>query len=147
MVGLSVILENYRDLSEKRSPQVISKGIISMIKQPPHSNPSSPTSTNGFFRRKQNVSDPSSSSSSACGFLECCFLCRKKLLPGNDIYMYKGDTAFCSVECRYKQIFMDEEEASAKSSCTLEYNCSAPSSSSSARTAGKGPRNRAHAFA
>ncbi|GER52170.1 hypothetical protein STAS_29591 [Striga asiatica] len=142
MVGLSVILENYRDLSEKRSPQVISKG-ISMIKPP--SNPSSPTSPNGFFRRKQNVSD----FSSAYGFLESCFLCRKKLLPGKDIYMYKGDTAFCSVECRYRQIFMDEEEANAKGSCTLEYNCSTPSSSSSSssRAAGKGSRNRAHAFA
>ncbi|KAL6522851.1 hypothetical protein OROHE_016698 [Orobanche hederae] len=150
MVGLSVILENYRDLSENRSPQVISKG--SMIK------PSSPTATpnkspNGFsFSRRKNISKFSSVS----GFLEYCFLCKQKLSPGKDIYMYKGDEAFCSVECRYRQIFMDEEESSALNGCTREYKCSlaattsssspspSPSSSSSSR---RGPRNRAHAFA
>ncbi|XP_031398926.1 FCS-Like Zinc finger 15-like [Punica granatum] len=42
-------------------------------------------------------------------FLDCCFLCRTKLLPGNDIYMYKGDRAFCSVECRCRQISLDEQ--------------------------------------
>ncbi|KAG6435460.1 hypothetical protein SASPL_100334 [Salvia splendens] len=83
MVGLSVILETYRDLSVKRSPQILSKGVM-IIK--PNSSPAS-------------------------GFLDNCFLCRRKLLPGNDIFMYKGDRAFCSVECRYRQIFMDEEES------------------------------------
>ncbi|WJX96185.1 FCS-Like Zinc finger 15 [Trifolium repens] len=44
-------------------------------------------------------------------FLDQCFLCNKKLLPEKDIYMYKGDRAFCSVDCRCKQILRDEEEA------------------------------------
>ncbi|KAK6138774.1 hypothetical protein DH2020_004471 [Rehmannia glutinosa] len=137
MVGLSVILENYKDLSEKRSPQVISKGSMR--------SPTTPSSPTGFSRRK-----PVSNFS---GFLEHCFLCKQKLLPGKDIYMYKGDKAFCSVECRYRQIFMDEEETTG--SCTREYNCSlaatsSPSSSSSSPSSsrsGKGPRNRANAFA
>ncbi|KAI3459259.1 hypothetical protein Pfo_015922 [Paulownia fortunei] len=150
MVGLSVILENYKDLSAKKTPQVISKG--SMIK-PPSSSPSSPSSATplsplGFSRRKtKTLTDLGSSS----GFLDHCSLCKQKLLPGKDIYMYKGDRAFCSVECRCRQIFMDEEE----STTSREYNCSlaarkqphqATSTPSSSRS-GRGPRNRSNAFA
>ncbi|KAH9616470.1 hypothetical protein KSS87_014964 [Heliosperma pusillum] len=43
-------------------------------------------------------------------FLDCCFLCRKELLLGKDVYMYKGDRGFCSIECRSKQILMDDEK-------------------------------------
>ncbi|CAI9760570.1 unnamed protein product [Fraxinus pennsylvanica] len=40
-------------------------------------------------------------------FLNSCFLC-KKMLHGLDIFMYRGDKAFCSAECRCKQISIDE---------------------------------------
>lgn len=42
-------------------------------------------------------------------FLDACYLCKRSLGPGLDIYMYRGDRAFCSVECRLKQINMDEQ--------------------------------------
>ncbi|XP_050870301.1 FCS-Like Zinc finger 15 isoform X2 [Lathyrus oleraceus] len=64
-------------------------------------------------------------------FLELCFLCRKRLLPGKDIYMYKGDRAFCSVECRCKQIFMDEEESNNIQSENYYFAAISSSSSSS----------------
>ncbi|WJZ82606.1 hypothetical protein VitviT2T_002350 [Vitis vinifera] len=41
-------------------------------------------------------------------FLEACFLCNKPLGDNRDIYMYRGDTPFCSEECRQEQIEMDE---------------------------------------
>jgi len=41
-------------------------------------------------------------------FLSACYLCKQQLNHGKDIYMYRGDKAFCSVECRYQQILMDE---------------------------------------
>jgi len=41
------------------------------------------------------------------GFLNSCHLCMKNL-DGKDIYMYRGDKAFCSTECRYRQIVADE---------------------------------------
>ncbi|KAK4769128.1 hypothetical protein SAY86_027278 [Trapa natans] len=41
-------------------------------------------------------------------FLESCFLCKKPLGNNRDIFMYRGDTAFCSEECRQEQIVMDE---------------------------------------
>ncbi|CAA2990464.1 Hypothetical predicted protein [Olea europaea subsp. europaea] len=41
-------------------------------------------------------------------FLEACFLCKKRLGENKDIYMYRGDTPFCSVECRQQQIENDE---------------------------------------
>ncbi|XP_056176502.1 FCS-Like Zinc finger 17-like [Syzygium oleosum] len=41
-------------------------------------------------------------------FLKSCHLCRKKLSPHKDIYMYRGDQGFCSVVCRDRQIVIDE---------------------------------------
>ncbi|KAL7137020.1 hypothetical protein ABFS83_10G066600 [Erythranthe nasuta] len=41
-------------------------------------------------------------------FLNSCFLCEKRL-DGLDIFMYRGEKAFCSAECRYRQISIDEQ--------------------------------------
>ncbi|XP_044470611.1 FCS-Like Zinc finger 5-like [Mangifera indica] len=51
-------------------------------------------------------------------FLRACGLCNRRLAPGRDIYMYRGDTAFCSLECREKKMKQDErrEKLSASSS-------------------------------
>ncbi|KAJ0961652.1 hypothetical protein J5N97_001149 [Dioscorea zingiberensis] len=43
-------------------------------------------------------------------FLDSCFLCHKTLNSNKDIFMYKGDTPFCSEECRQEQIEMDESK-------------------------------------
>ncbi|XP_058079446.1 FCS-Like Zinc finger 17-like [Magnolia sinica] len=43
-------------------------------------------------------------------FLKLCHLCKRKLSPDKDVYMYRGDQGFCSVECRCRQIFLDEME-------------------------------------
>ncbi|KAK9099679.1 hypothetical protein Scep_023109 [Stephania cephalantha] len=66
---------------------------------------------------------------STSDFLSFCYLCRKKL-HGLDIFMYRGDQAFCSVECRCKQILRDERKdsygASKKSLDCAASPCSAP---------------------
>eukprot|EP00268_Persea_americana_P052225 TRINITY_DN58411_c0_g1_i1.p1 TRINITY_DN58411_c0_g1~~TRINITY_DN58411_c0_g1_i1.p1 ORF type:complete len:246 (+),score=34.28 TRINITY_DN58411_c0_g1_i1:319-1056(+) len=60
-------------------------------------------------------------------FLSSCYLCRKKL-HGKDIYMYRGEKAFCSTECRNRQIVSDERkekcgsEASKTSDSSLYYD-------------------------
>ncbi|GLU05484.1 hypothetical protein SLE2022_225840 [Rubroshorea leprosula] len=43
-------------------------------------------------------------------FLDSCFLCNKPLADNKDIFMYRGDTPFCSEECRQRQIEIDEGE-------------------------------------
>ncbi|KAL5559053.1 hypothetical protein UlMin_035264 [Ulmus minor] len=43
-------------------------------------------------------------------FLRCCSLCKRCLVPGHDIYMYRGDSAFCSLECRQQQMNKDEKK-------------------------------------
>ncbi|GMH03840.1 hypothetical protein Nepgr_005679 [Nepenthes gracilis] len=48
-----------------------------------------------------------------CCFLKSCCLCRKPLSSDDDVYMYKGDQGFCSIECRSRQIIMDEMEEEA----------------------------------
>ncbi|KAG5006015.1 hypothetical protein AAZX31_09G042200 [Glycine max] len=107
MVGLSVVLEAQKGSVSKKTPQVINKTTMlssSNINNNKHSSSSSSVSV-------VSLSQHSPFQEAAAKFLDQCFLCRKRLLPGKDIYMYKGDRAFCSVECRCKQIFMDEEES------------------------------------
>ncbi|KAL0338865.1 UNVERIFIED_CONTAM: FCS-Like Zinc finger 14 [Sesamum angustifolium] len=53
----------------------------------------------------------------ASDFLNSCNLCYKKL-HGKDIYMYRGEKAFCSAECRYRQMVMDERKEKCSSEAT-----------------------------
>ncbi|KAF5754031.1 putative Zf-FLZ domain-containing protein [Helianthus annuus] len=41
-------------------------------------------------------------------FLSFCYSCKKKL-EGEDIYMYRGEKAFCSWNCRAEEILIEEE--------------------------------------
>ncbi|CAL9775719.1 unnamed protein product [Musa acuminata subsp. burmannicoides] len=72
---------------------------------------------------KISLKNYTSSLTSSCStrrstFLEDCYLCRRRLQHGKDIYMYRGDRAFCSEECRRRQIFMDEESGK-RDNCSL----------------------------
>ncbi|KAL4385451.1 hypothetical protein GQ457_15G009350 [Hibiscus cannabinus] len=93
---------------------------------------------NGFFSSPlcypslRNLSSFSSSSSSSSPrfarfydtrfedvrqphFLDACFLCNKPLGFDCDIFMYRGDTPFCSEDCRREQIDIDEAKEKSKS--------------------------------
>uniref|UniRef100_A0A1J3JKX0 FLZ-type domain-containing protein n=1 Tax=Noccaea caerulescens TaxID=107243 RepID=A0A1J3JKX0_NOCCA len=48
------------------------------------------------------------------GFLNSCNLCRKKL-HGQDIFIYRGEKAFCSTECRSSHIANDERKERCRS--------------------------------
>jgi hypothetical protein len=39
--------------------------------------------------------------------LDACALCSKPLTRNSDIFMYKGDTPFCSEDCRDEQMQFD----------------------------------------
>ncbi|MCO5563922.1 hypothetical protein L7F22_017574 [Adiantum nelumboides] len=65
-------------------------------------------------------------------FMGTCFLCERPLGSGIDIYMYRGDRAFCSNECRYQHIVEDElsERAQQQSlPARVENRAAAPASS------------------
>ncbi|XP_018819133.1 FCS-Like Zinc finger 3 [Juglans regia] len=66
-------------------------------------------------------------------FLESCFLCRKPLGLNCDIFMYRGNTPFCSKECRREQIEFDD--AKEKKSWKMSPPTSSSSSSSSSSSA------------
>ncbi|KAL9670219.1 hypothetical protein QQ045_007770 [Rhodiola kirilowii] len=40
--------------------------------------------------------------------LESCYLCARPFADDSEIYMYRGDTPFCSDDCRQEQIEFDE---------------------------------------
>ncbi|KAK6935058.1 Zf-FLZ domain [Dillenia turbinata] len=67
---------------------------------PPIPSLSSPRSAKLFDYRFEDHSQPH--------FLDACFLCKKPLCDNRDIFMYRGDTPFCSEECRQEQIESDE---------------------------------------
>ncbi|XP_049365613.1 uncharacterized protein LOC125830455 isoform X1 [Solanum verrucosum] len=41
-------------------------------------------------------------------FLKCCFFCHKPLNLHKEVYMYRGELGFCNVDCRNRQIYLDE---------------------------------------
>ncbi|KAL5199298.1 hypothetical protein ABZP36_020501 [Zizania latifolia] len=41
-------------------------------------------------------------------YLESCFLCKRSIAGDRDIFMYRGDAAFCSEDCRDEQMEMDD---------------------------------------
>ncbi|XP_042496156.1 FCS-Like Zinc finger 10-like isoform X2 [Macadamia integrifolia] len=43
-------------------------------------------------------------------FLSYCYACKKSLEQGKDIYMYRGEKAFCSSSCRSQEILVEEEK-------------------------------------
>ncbi|CAI9109383.1 OLC1v1009196C1 [Oldenlandia corymbosa var. corymbosa] len=57
-------------------------------------------------------------------FLRSCGLCNRRLAPGRDIFMYRGDTAFCSQECREQRMKQDErnEKHNTKMTAAKKYS-------------------------
>lgn len=43
-------------------------------------------------------------------FLSNCYTCKKKLDQKQDIYIYRGEKGFCSSECRYQEMLLDQIE-------------------------------------
>lgn len=63
-------------------------------------------------------------------FLTSCFLCKKQL-QGLDIFMYRGEKAFCSSECRDKHIRSEDYKDKCRSEAmkpSLDYSVSPRSS-------------------
>ncbi|XP_062192924.1 uncharacterized protein LOC133896352 [Phragmites australis] len=61
-----------------------------------------------MVRPRATVTAASSRHAVSCSFLKACSLCRRELSPNKDVYMYRGDQGFCSEECRWQQILVDE---------------------------------------
>ncbi|KAL3514078.1 hypothetical protein ACH5RR_026795 [Cinchona calisaya] len=59
---------------------------------------------------RRNSADFINTDKPADHFLKACSLCKRPLIPARDIYMYRGDSAFCSLECRQQQMNQDERK-------------------------------------
>ncbi|XP_058203190.1 FCS-Like Zinc finger 15-like [Rhododendron vialii] len=145
MVGLGVVLDSTKGSNK---PHVIVVNKADMIKPSDPSSPPPPPSpqpNHPNFSHWKSPSDHHQVTAAGGSFLDRCFLCQQKLLPGKDIFMYKGDRAFCSKECRCRQIFIDDNYfplAPMKQPPTSSSSSSSPSSPSRKRT-----KNRANGFA
>ncbi|XP_047328479.1 FCS-Like Zinc finger 5-like [Impatiens glandulifera] len=96
----------------------LSIGFGSDVAPPPTTHPSSATvGTTGDQRFLNSIVSPRPHRRNSADFqletahfLRACFLCKRRLIPGRDIYMYRGDSAFCSLECRQQQMARDERK-------------------------------------
>ncbi|KAI3672405.1 hypothetical protein L6452_38493 [Arctium lappa] len=68
--------------------------------------PTTNTITNSPRNHRRNSADHMESAH----FLTLCHLCNRRLITGRDIFMYRGDSAFCSFECRQEQMNQDEKK-------------------------------------
>lgn len=53
---------------------------------------------------------PNSPHSFSLNFLSFCYTCKNHLEHTKDIFIYRGEKAFCSQECRHKEMVLDEAE-------------------------------------
>lgn len=61
-------------------------------------------------------------------FLKACGLCKRHLGPGHDTFIYRGEVAFCSQECREKQIEYDDDlDERMEQTCSVTSMKEAPS--------------------
>ncbi|WOK99875.1 hypothetical protein Cni_G08587 [Canna indica] len=61
-------------------------------------------------------------------FLMACGLCKRRLGPGRDTFIYRGEIAFCSLECR--QLHINQDERKEKCSLICMKDTPAPSNGS-----------------
>ena len=61
--------------------------------------------------------------------MDACALCDKPLVRENDIFMYKGDTPFCTDECRHQQMRVDAAYARKADRLLLSYSSGQPKAS------------------
>lgn len=76
-----------------------------------------PRTTHIFEDYIVNTSSFSSSprdshSASGTNFLSLCYTCKMQLDHTKDIFIYRGERAFCSRECRYREMVLDGAEVS-----------------------------------
>ncbi|KAK4758325.1 hypothetical protein SAY87_019626 [Trapa incisa] len=100
--------------------------------QPPDSRrPEHAIAPNGWDQRLASAAPPSVARRHSADFLETpnflrtCSLCKHRLIPGRDIYMYRGDSAFCSLECRQQQMNQDERKDKKRLSLAVEASSTA----------------------
>ncbi|XP_047153492.1 FCS-Like Zinc finger 8-like [Vigna umbellata] len=55
---------------------------------------------------------PNNTLSPSLNFLSICHTCKKHLQQTNDIFIYRGEKAFCSKECRQEEMVLDGAEIS-----------------------------------
>ncbi|KAF3451960.1 hypothetical protein FNV43_RR08056 [Rhamnella rubrinervis] len=115
---LRKLYDNSHESRVKSSPVAVGLRILVQISQ---------GKSNIVVKSAVRLTKPTTANSDYC-FLKTCYLCNMGLSLDKEVYMYRGDQGFCSIECRNKQIVLDEMrelEASTKQMIASAYgrNC------------------------
>ncbi|XP_042493586.1 FCS-Like Zinc finger 6 [Macadamia integrifolia] len=129
-----------QNVMKERQKAVVQEGSAARKNQPGFGGGFEPT--DGFDYRLMATMSPRTTTRRNLGdlletshFLKTCSLCKRRLVPGRDIYMYRGDTAFCSLECRQKQMNKDETK---EEKCAVASKKDAPNTGGSESSPNKG---------
>ncbi|XP_022894011.1 uncharacterized protein LOC111408491 [Olea europaea var. sylvestris] len=106
--GINVAAEEIPPPFEPRNPMIGGGGFGDVIVGPSGNDEGSMAMMPPEFYMTAGSGD--SAAVEVADFLKTCGLCNRSLPPGRDIYMYRGDAAFCSLECREQQIKQDEKK-------------------------------------
>ncbi|CAL5193666.1 unnamed protein product [Lathyrus oleraceus] len=66
---------------------------------------------NNYVVEESYCSLPQKSNSCYGNFLGVCYTCKKHLEQTKDIFIYRGEKAFCSKECRHREMVIDGVES------------------------------------
>ncbi|CAD6252825.1 unnamed protein product [Miscanthus lutarioriparius] len=103
MVGLGVL--------EARTTNAQQKQQLLRPTEAPASRTPSPVIRRAYMRHKLHLAPMLVPSIPSWSFLQRCFLCQRELTEGMDIYMYRGDRAFCSESCLCRHMTEDDSSA------------------------------------
>ncbi|KAK9136850.1 hypothetical protein Sjap_007444 [Stephania japonica] len=158
MVGLSIVLEgqnktnnnNYyvkKSSTTIKNPKATPPPLLQVINKTninTNTNTNTIPSSSSSSSSSYNYYHYSSSPLSSINFLDNCYLCQKPLLPNKDIFMYRGDRAFCSEECRCRHICMDDEESLRREKCSMVAKMMKISTSSSSASTSRASHRKAN---
>uniref|UniRef100_A0A804NJM8 FLZ-type domain-containing protein n=1 Tax=Zea mays TaxID=4577 RepID=A0A804NJM8_MAIZE len=101
--------------ASRAPPQITSKATRPLLATAKNDVVDKGSSAAASFSRSSSSSSsrapaPTVSPTTACPFLHRCFFCHGELADGRDIYMYRGERAFCSEECRCRHILAEEDD-------------------------------------
>ncbi|KAJ1405171.1 Zf-FLZ domain [Sesbania bispinosa] len=105
----------------KDSPQAVATGVLTLSEMELSeeytcviSHGPNPKTTHIFDNCivESYCSVPNNLHSPSVNFLNFCYTCKQHLEQTKDIFIYRGEKAFCSQECRHKEMVLDEAENS-----------------------------------
>ncbi|KAL6908093.1 hypothetical protein ACP4OV_002263 [Aristida adscensionis] len=112
MAGLGVLLDTTKTPAAAPAKEKQQQQQLVQVQPSSHVAAAQVVSKGAFLNAGASCSrhqPPPVAAPARCAFLQRCFRCHGELADGKDIYIYRGDMAFCSEDCRCRHILVETE--------------------------------------